>query len=215
MNSNQENNRYQRQLILKELGEVGQEKLVKAKVLVIGAGGLGCPALQYLTAAGIGTIGIVDFDVIELSNLQRQPLYAVEDIGKLKVDVSETKLRAINPEININVFRTQLTNQNALVIINQFDLVLDCTDNFLTRYIINDTCILLNKAFIYGAVLRFEGQCAVFNLKDIKTGTQTNYRDLFPTADDAALSCNEAGILGVLPGIIGTIQASATFNLTQ
>jgi molybdopterin/thiamine biosynthesis adenylyltransferase/rhodanese-related sulfurtransferase len=212
---NTENNiRYQRQIILKEFGESGQKKLLNAKVLVIGAGGLGCPALQYLSAAGIGTIGIVDFDMVELSNLQRQILYTVEDIGKPKVEIAAKKLNALNPDIKVQIFQSQISNLNALDIIKDFDLVIDGSDNFGTRYMINDACRLLDKPLIYGAVLRFEGQLAVFNLADSTTKVKTNYRDLFPNeSSTSAISCNDVGVLGVLPGMIGTMQATEAIKI--
>jgi sulfur-carrier protein adenylyltransferase/sulfurtransferase len=211
---NSENNiRYQRQVILKEFGESGQEKLLKAKVLVIGAGGLGCPALQYLTAAGVGTIGIVDFDTVELSNLQRQILYTADDIGKPKVEIAAKRLNALNPGITTQTFKLQISNLNALDILNDFDLVIDGSDNFATRYMINDACILLDKPLVYGAVLRFEGQLAVFNLNDTETNIKTNYRDLFPNETSSSISCNDVGVLGVLPGMIGTMQATEAIKI--
>lgn len=215
MESGNTYNRYQRQILLKEFGRSAQDKLSKAKVLVIGAGGLGCPALQYLAAAGVGTIGIVDFDVVDLSNLQRQVLYTVHDIGKPKAATAATKLHALNPEIKIDVYNIQLTNKNALSIIAAYDVVIDGSDNFATRYLVNDACVLLDKPLVYGAVLRFEGQVGVFNLADDATNIKTNYRDLFPQPPDAAtsLSCNEAGVLGVLPGIIGTMQATEAIKI--
>lgn len=208
-------NRYQRQIILKELGSDGQQKLFKAKVLVVGAGGLGCPALQYLTAAGVGTIGVVDFDIIELSNLQRQTLYNIDDIGKHKAITAIQKLQAFNPEINFITHCLKLTNTNALSIIANYDVVLDGTDNFATRYLINDACAILNKPLIYGAILRFEGQVGVFNCLDKEKNLQTNYRDLFPEPPNPSevLSCNEAGVLGVLPGIIGTLQTTEVIKI--
>jgi len=207
--------RYQRQMILKELGEKGQQKLFYSKVLVIGAGGLGCPALQYLTAAGVGTIGIVDFDIVDISNLNRQILYTVDDTGKSKAETAAVKLNALNPEIKINALDVKLDTSNGLDIISEYDIVIDGSDNFSTRYIVNDACVLLNKPLVYGAVLRFEGQVGVFNFKDISSGIKTNYRDLFPLPPDpdATLSCNEAGVLGVVPGIIGTIQATEAIKI--
>jgi adenylyltransferase/sulfurtransferase len=201
--------RYQRQIFLKEFGAAGQQKLLSAKVLVIGAGGLGCPVLLYLAASGVGTIGIVDFDVVDISNLHRQILYSVDDINKSKVETAAKKIKALNPEIEIQTFNLKLNNQNALQIISDYDIVIDGSDNFSTRYLVNDACMLLNKPLVYGAVLRFEGQVGVFNLADNKSGIKTNYRDLFPHPPDAGetLSCKEAGVLGVVPGIIGTMQA--------
>ena len=201
--------RYARQILLDEFGEAAQEKLLSAKVLVIGAGGLGCPALQYLVAAGVGNIGIVDFDVVDLTNLHRQVIYSMEDIGEFKALAAAQKLNALNPEIQIHSFNLQLTNKNALELISGYDLVLDGSDNFATRYLVNDTCVLLDKPLVYGAVLRFEGQVGVFNMEDNLTKYKTNYRDLFtePPNSSLTISCNEIGVIGVLPGIIGTMQA--------
>jgi molybdopterin/thiamine biosynthesis adenylyltransferase/rhodanese-related sulfurtransferase len=213
MSSN--NNRYQRQIQLKEIGQMGQDKIAQAKVLVVGAGGLGCPALLYLAAAGVGTIGIVDFDVVEMSNLQRQILYTVDDIGKSKAFTAAKKIEALNPEIKISVYNFQITNKNAFKILENYDVIIDGSDNFATRYLINDACVLLNKPLIYGAVLRFEGQIGVFNLADKKTKIKTNYRDLFPKSPDldSAISCNDVGVLGVIPGIIGTMQATEALKI--
>ncbi|WP_339609428.1 HesA/MoeB/ThiF family protein [uncultured Planktosalinus sp.] len=206
-------NRYQRQLQLTGFGKKAQDKLAVAKILLIGAGGLGCPALQYLAGAGVGTLGIVDFDTVSITNLHRQTLFTTADIGKSKVEVAAKRLKALNPEISIMTYPTQLTNQNAFDIIKDYDLVIDGSDNFSTRYLVNDACVLLNKPLIYGAVMRFEGQVGVFNLEN--NNLKTNYRDLFPTPPDAvsASSCNEVGVLGVLPGIIGTWQASEAIKI--
>ena len=207
--------RYQRQIILKEFGEAGQQKLLQSKVLVIGAGGLGCPALQYLAAAGVGTIGIVDDDIVSISNLHRQPLYSTFDIGFSKADKAKHRLTKLNPNITIYAYNQRLTSQNALPIIKKFEFVIDGTDNFASRYLINDACVLLNKTLVYGAVSQFEGQVAVFNYQNSKGDAPVNYRDLFPTPpkDDEILNCAEAGVLGVLPGIIGTMQANETIKL--
>ena len=207
--------RYHRQIMLDEFGADSQENLNQAKVLVVGAGGLGCPALQYLAAAGVGTIGIVDFDFIELTNLQRQTLYSVDDIGKPKAKTAAEKLNAFNPEIQINFYNIKLCSKNTLELLSEYDLVIDGTDNFATRYLVNDACVILNKPLVYGAVLRFEGQIGVFNLADPETTTKTNYRDLFPEPPDPAtvLSCSEAGVLGVMPGIIGTMQAAEAIKI--
>jgi len=215
MSFTQNNDRYHRQIILKEFGEIAQQKLLHSKVLVIGAGGLGCPALQYLAAAGIGTIGIIDFDVVSISNLHRQILFSTNDIGKQKATTAASKLAEINPEIKIQAFNFQLTNKNAFELLANYDLVIDGTDNFATRYLINDACVILNKPLVYGAVLRFEGQVGVFNLLDNETQIKTNYRDLFPEPPNPfnALTCNEAGVIGVLPGIIGTMQATEAIKI--
>ncbi len=215
MNTNFTYERYQRQIILKEFGVAGQQKLAAAKVLVIGAGGLGCPALQYLAAAGIGTIGIADDDVVSLSNLHRQVLYTVQDIGKPKSFIAKEKLQQLNPEISINVYNERLTTKNALTLIDSFDIIIDGTDNFASRYLINDACVLMNKPLVFGAVSQFEGQLAIFNYQTNDEGTPVNYRDLFPVPpkDDEVLNCAAAGVLGVLPGIIGTMMASETIKL--
>lgn len=207
--------RYHRHLILKDFGLAAQEKLSKAKVLVIGAGALACPALQYLTSAGVSCIGIVDDDTIHLSNLQRQILYATDDIGKLKSETAAKKLNQLNPEIELKVFSLRLNQSNAARIIQEFDLVVDATDNFATRYIINDVCCFLNKPFIYGAVLQYEGQVAVFNLEDKQSKLKTNYRDLFPLTGKTnnTQTCSEVGVLGILPGIIGILQATEAIKL--
>jgi adenylyltransferase/sulfurtransferase len=207
--------RYQRQILLKGFGEAGQQKLLEAKVLVIGAGGLGCPALQYLAAAGIGKIGIVDEDKVSVSNLHRQVLYTVEEIGYSKAVKAKERLEKLNPEINIIAYNERLSNNNALEIIDGYDLVIDATDNFSTRYLINDACVLLNKPIVYGAVTQFEGQVAVFNCPSNAGIVAANYRDLFPVPprEGEVPNCAEAGVLGVLPGIIGTMQASETIKL--
>ena len=207
--------RYQRQVILPELGEQGQQKLLQAKVLVIGAGGLGCPVLQYLAAAGVGTIGIVDDDVVALSNLHRQVLYAVADIGTSKAATAARVLNGLNPDINIIAHNIRLTTDNALGLINAFDIIVDGTDNFATRYMINDACVLLDKPLVYGAISQFEGQAAVFNYPSKKNTEKINYRDIFPhpPKEGEVLNCAEAGVLGVLPGIIGGFMANETIKM--
>lgn len=208
-------NRYQRQLILKSFGKSGQEKLAQAKVLVIGAGGLGCPALQYLTAAGVGTIGIVDGDTVSITNLHRQILFSEKDLSKPKAATAADKLSALNSEVKLDVYYENVTTSNALEIISNYDVVLDCTDNFESRYLINDACVLLDKPLVYAAVLKYEGQVAVFNFKNNPEEESINYRDLFPNPLDAAhsVSCIEAGVLGVLPGIMGVLQATETLKI--
>src|SRR6188474_775291 len=208
--------RYHRQIILPEFGEEGQQKLLKARVLVIGAGGLGCPALQYLAAAGVGTIAIVDDDVVALNNLHRQVLYSVNDIGLSKAKRAAHILQQLNPEIKIISYNERLGTQNALTLIDDFDIIIDGTDNFSTRYMINDACVLLNKPLVYGAISQFEGQVSVFNPQPINGSNEAvNYRDLFPDPpkDGEVLNCAEAGVLGVLPGIIGTMMANETIKL--
>ncbi|CAM4107176.1 adenylyltransferase and sulfurtransferase [Pedobacter westerhofensis] len=206
--------RYARQMILKGFGPAGQQKLFQAKVLVIGAGGLGCPILQYLAAAGVGTLGIVDDDTVELSNLHRQILYSVADVGRLKADCAAEKLSLYNPDIQIISYPLQLSNQNAALIMSKFDIVIDGSDNFPTRYMVNDACALLNLPLVYGALSESEGQVAVFNVSDA-AGRKVNYRDIFPNPPQPGevLNCAEAGVLGVLPGIIGTMQASEAIKL--
>ncbi len=206
--------RYNRQILLKQFGEAGQQKLLQAKVLVVGAGGLGCPALQYLAGAGVGTIGVIDNDTVALSNLHRQVLYSVHDIGLPKAERAAFVLQQLNPEITIIAYNERLTTQNALDIIPAFDIVVDGTDNFSSRYMINDACVLLNKPLVYGAVSQFEGQVAIFNSRQNEE-TPVNYRDLFPQppAEGEIQNCEQAGVLGVLPGIIGTMQANETIKL--
>lgn len=210
-----ENPRYQRQTVLKEFGESGQEKLSNARVLVIGAGGLGCPALQYLAGAGIGTLGIVDHDTVSLSNLHRQVLYSTDDIGLSKANRAADILALLNPEIDIIAHNELLNPRNAIGIISQYDIVLDGTDNFSSRYMINDACVLCNKILVYGAISRFEGQIAIFNCETRDGSPKTNYRDLFPIPPEEGeiLNCAEAGVIGVLPGIIGTMMANETIKL--
>lgn len=203
--------RYQRQILLKGFGDEGQRNLLESKVLVVGAGGLGCPALQYLAAAGIGRIGIVDDDIVSMHNLHRQVLFTTNDIGSQKAEVAAERLRRMNPEIEIIVHTLKLTNRNALSLFRDYDMVLDASDNFATRYTINDACVLLKKPFIYGAISQFEGQVAIFNAGI----NSVNYRDLFPEPppQGSVLNCAEAGVLGVLPGIIGTMQATELIKL--
>lgn len=203
-----QNERYARHFSLSGFGKSGQEKLLKAKVLVIGAGGLGCPVLQYLAAAGIGTIGIADHDHISLSNLQRQTLYTTAEIGRLKSVTAAAKLTALNPELTITACTEEITASNIWDLVSGYDLVVDATDNFATRYLISDTCCLLQKPLVFGAVSQYEGQAAVFGLND--QGQYISYRDLFPEPPrpDEVQDCNVAGVLGVLPGIIGMMQAN-------
>jgi adenylyltransferase/sulfurtransferase len=206
--------RYSRQILLKEFGEAGQQRLMTAKVLVAGAGGLGCPALQYLTAAGVGTIGIIDDDIVALHNLHRQVLYSVNDIGQSKAETAAKVLGQLNPEIDFVIYNEKLTTQNALAILGQFDIIIDGTDNFPTRYMINDACVLLRKPLVFGAVSAFEGQVSIFNC--FRDGERSaNYRDLFPQPpkDGEVRSCAEAGVLGVVPGIIGAMQANEAIKL--
>jgi len=202
--------RYNRQLILKEFGEPAQQKLLQAKVLVVGAGGLGCACLQYLAAAGLGSIGIIDNDKVALHNLHRQVLYTVNDIGLPKAEQAARSLRQLNPDIDIRAFNERLTVHNAIGLFREYDIIIDGTDNFSSRYMINDACVLTGKPLIYGAVSKFEGQAAIFNCSISPQERPGNYRDLFPQppAPNEIDNCAEAGVLGVLPGIIGTMQAN-------
>ena len=215
--SPQEMARYARHIAIPEFNVEGQKRLKSARVLVIGSGGLGSPLLLYLAAAGIGHIGIVDFDVVDESNLQRQVLFTVEDIGKSKAETAKRRLQALNPHVDIKVFNTLFTKDNALDIIKDYDVVADGTDNFPTRYLVNDACVLAGKVNVYASIFRFEGQVSVFNYPDEKGVRGPNYRDLFPEPPPAGLvpSCAEGGVLGVLPGIIGSLQASEVIKVVS
>jgi adenylyltransferase/sulfurtransferase len=213
--NNDEHIRYSRHLVLEEFGMEGQLKLKQSKVLVVGAGGLGCPVLLYLTAAGIGTIGIIDHDKVDLTNLQRQILYTTDDVGKNKADAASARLKLLNTFVHFVTYSDRLIADNALTIIKDYDIVIDGTDNFPTRYLLNDACVLLNKPLIYGSILKFEGQVSVFNLKLDSGKYSANYRDLFPEPPDAESvpNCSAAGVLGVLPGMIGSIQAAEAIKV--
>ena len=206
----EENIQYSRHLLLEEIGEEGQEKLKSAKVLVIGAGGLGCPILQYLTAAGIGNIGVIDNDEVDQTNLQRQILYTHQDIGKPKTICAVEKLSALNPYIKFDVYNEKLTIENALVLFKKYDIIVDGSDNFPTRYLVNDAAVLTGKPLVFGSIYKFEGQVSVFNYNNGPT-----YRCLFPTPPAAfsVPNCSEIGVLGVLPGIIGTLQANEVLKI--
>jgi sulfur-carrier protein adenylyltransferase/sulfurtransferase len=206
--------RYDRQIKLQGFGMGAQKKLASAKVLVIGAGGLGCPVLQYLTAAGVGNIGIIDDDQVSLSNLHRQILYTSNDIGRLKIEAAFERLKTMNPDVEINIISERITTKNAVEIISDYDLVLDCTDNFPTRYLLDDACRILKKPMVLGAIYQYEGQVAIFNIPN-KEGFTTNYRHLFPEPPEPGEvpDCNDSGVLGVLPGIIGSIQATEAIKL--
>lgn len=208
MLSTEEQNRYSRHIILPEIGIEGQRKLKQAKVLIIGAGGLGCPVLQYLTAAGTGTIGIVDDDIVDETNLQRQILFSTEDIERKKAEVAKEKLSKLNPTIILHSHILRLQSANAVEIISQYDLVIDGSDNFPTRYLVNDACVILNKPLVFGSVFKFEGQVSVFNYKNGPT-----YRCLFPEPPVDSPNCAEIGVLGVLPGIIGTLMANEALKI--
>ncbi|HME57634.1 MAG TPA: molybdopterin-synthase adenylyltransferase MoeB [Terracidiphilus sp.] len=202
--------RYARHLILPEVGMEGQQKLKAARVLCVGTGGLGSPLSLYLTAAGIGTLGLVDFDVVDSSNLQRQIIHSTKDIGRKKLDSATEKLNALNPSVHIVKHETMLTSANALEIMKDYDIVADGTDNFPTRYLVNDACVLLGKPNVYGSIFRFEGQASVF-----ATETGPCYRCLYPEPPPPGLvpSCAEGGVLGIMPGIIGIIQAAEVIKL--
>src|SRR5690242_4500814 len=201
--------RYNRHIIIPGFGMEAQQKLKKAKVLVIGSGGLGSPVLLYLAAAGVGTLGIVDFDVVDDSNLQRQVLFGIDEVGKPKVEAARRRLAALNPHIQLNIYNTHLNSGNALDIVKDYDVIADGTDNFPTRYLVNDASVLLGKPNVYASIFQFEGQVSVFNYTDSKGNKGPNYRDLYPTPPPPGLvpSCAEGGVLGVLPGIIGSLQA--------
>lgn len=202
--------RYSRQMMLPEVGLKGQEKIKAAKILVVGAGGLGCPVLYYLCAAGVGNIGIIDFDKIELHNLHRQILFSAEDVGKPKATVAAQKLAKQNPYIHLTVFDEMLNEKNAEKIISQFEIVVDGSDNFLTRYLVNDTCVKLNKPLVYGSILKMEGQFAVFNYLGSK-----NLRAIFPEPPNPedVPNCDENGVLGTLPAIIASMMAHETLKI--
>ena len=202
--------RYSRHLILPEVGMEGQQKLKAARVLCVGTGGLGSPLAFYLTAAGVGTLGLVDFDVVDASNLQRQIIHSTKDIGRKKLDSAEEKLTALNPAIRIVKHETMLTSANAMEILKDYDIVADGTDNFPTRYLVNDACVLLGKPNVYGSIFRFEGQASVF-----ATEAGPCYRCLYPEPPPPGLvpSCAEGGVLGILPGLVGVIQATEVIKL--
>lgn len=207
--------RYSRHLVLKDFGEKAQVKLKNASVLVIGAGGLGCPALLYLSAAGVGKIGIVDFDLVQESNLQRQILFTTNDIGKNKVMVAASRLSGLNPLITFGQYPLKLDSANALGLIEDYDIVLDGSDNFPTRYLVNDACVLAGKPLVYGSILQYEGQIATFNTVKQNGKHSPNYRDLFPQPPlpDEVPNCEEAGVLGLLSGIIGSMMAGEAIKL--
>lgn len=207
--------RYARHLSIPEFGIDSQLRLKNASVLVVGAGGLGCPLLLYLAAAGVGKIGIVDFDLVEESNLQRQILYTVFDLGKSKAEIASHKLKALNPNVDIVVHPVRLTVENALDIFKDYDVIADGTDNFPTRYLVNDACVLLDKVNVFASIFRFDGQASVFNFKFEDGSRGPNYRDMFPKPPppDLVPNCAEGGVLGVLPGIMGSIQATEVIKV--
>ncbi|WP_310414881.1 molybdopterin-synthase adenylyltransferase MoeB, partial [Chamaesiphon sp. OTE_8_metabat_110] len=202
--------RYSRHLILPEVGLDGQKRLKAASVLCVGTGGLGSPLLLYLAAAGVGRLGIVDFDVVDHSNLQRQVIHGTSWVGKPKIESAKNRIHEINPYCQVDLYETALSSANALDIIRPYDIVVDGTDNFPTRYLVNDACVLLDKPNVYGSIFRFEGQATVFNYQG-----GPNYRDLYPEPPPPGMvpSCAEGGVLGILPGIIGVIQATETVKI--
>lgn len=202
--------RYSRHLILPEVGLNGQKRLKASSVLCIGTGGLGSPLILYLAAAGVGRIGLVDFDVVDYSNLQRQIIHGTSWVNKPKIESAKNRILEINPHCQVDLYNTRLSSDNALDIFAPYDIVVDGTDNFPTRYLVNDACVLLNKPNVYGSIFRFEGQATVFNYED-----GPNYRDLYPEPPPPGLvpSCAEGGVLGILPGIIGVIQATETIKI--
>ena len=208
--SNDEIHRYSRHLILPDVGMTGQRTLKRARVLLIGAGGLGSPTALYLAAAGVGTLGLVDFDVVDVTNLQRQIIHGTKDVGRPKIASAKDRIADVNPHVHVEAFETPFTSANALEIAKDFDVIVDGTDNFATRYLTNDTAVLLGKPNVYGSIFRFEGQSSVFATKDGPC-----YRCLFrePPPPGLVPSCAEGGVLGVLPGLIGTIQATETIKL--
>ena len=203
--------RFARHLILPEVGMEGQKRLKAASVLCVGTGGLGSPLLLYLAAAGVGRLGIVDFDVVDHSNLQRQVIHGTSWVGRPKIESAKARIHEINPHCQVDLYETALTSDNALEIIRSYDIVCDGTDNFPTRYLVNDACVMLGKPNVYGSIFRFEGQASVFNL----TAESPNYRDLFPEPPPPGMvpSCAEGGVVGVLPGIIGVIQATEAVKI--
>jgi sulfur-carrier protein adenylyltransferase/sulfurtransferase len=208
--TNEEVLRYSRHLIMPEVGMEGQLKLKSAKVLCIGAGGLGSPLALYLGAAGVGTLGVVDFDVVDFTNLQRQIIHTTADVGRKKLDSAADKLKAINPNIEVRPFDTHLNSSNALELFRQFDIIVDGTDNFPTRYLVNDACVLTGKPNVYGSIFRFEGQVSIF-----ATQEGPCYRCLYPEPPPPGLvpSCAEGGVLGILPGLVGVMQATEAIKL--
>ncbi len=210
MLAREELKRYNRQIILPEIGLSGQQKLKAAKVLMVGAGGLGCPVLQYLVAAGVGGIGIVDDDLVDESNLHRQILYSSADVGKAKAIVAAEKLKTMNPFVQIKAYQERVKLENAEKLIADYDLIIDGSDNFPTRYLVNDTCVALNKTLVFGSIFKFEGHISVFNYL---SGPQ--YRDIFPEApaNNDVPNCAEIGVLGVLPGLVGLYMANEAIKI--
>jgi len=205
MLSPEEKRKYIKQIMVPEIGLAGQEKIRNAKIAIVGCGGLGCPALLYLAAAGVGTISIIDFDTVSITNLHRQVLFGNNDVGQKKIDIAQKKINALHPEVNIIKQEVMINEENAGKILSESDIVIDGCDNFSTRYIVNDVCVMLGKPLVYGSILGFEGQLAVFNFKGSK-----NLRNLFPeppNAEDMS-DCSENGVLATIPGILGTMMAN-------
>lgn len=215
--SSPELRRYMRHFSLPDFGFPAQQRLHRGSVLVVGAGGLGCPALQYLAAAGIGRIGIIDGDRVDESNLHRQILYTLDDVGRWKTEVARERLTALNPHVRIEIYTERITRHNALKIIEQYDVVADGTDNFPTRYLLADACFLLQKPHVWAALFRYEAQLSVFNWLQADGSRGPGYRDLFPVppAPGSVPDCAEAGVLGVLPGIVGAMQANEVIKITS
>lgn len=213
--SREELQRYSRHILIPDFNIEGQQKLKAARVLVVGCGGLGAPLLSYLVAAGVGTIGLVDHDLVDESNLHRQILFTLEDVGKPKVEAASRRLSLQNPNVVLHTYQEKLTSDNALDIISKYDIVADGTDNFPTRYLVNDACVILNKVNVYASIYRFEGQLAVFNYTEAGGERGPNYRDLYPTPPPPGQvpSCAEGGVLGVLPGIMGSLQANEAIKV--
>lgn len=210
MFSKEEQERYSRHFVLPGFGKEAQSNLKQSSVLVVGAGGLGAPLLQYLAAAGVGKIGIADFDTVDLSNLQRQVLFSIKEVGQSKAEVSRSKLQQLNPNIDLEIHTERLSSENILEILKSYDIVADGSDNFPTRYLVNDACVIGNKPLVYGSIHGFEGQCSVFNYK-----SGPNYRDIHPTPPDpdSVPNCAEGGVLGALAGIIGSVMAVEVIKL--
>ena len=210
MLNKEEGKRYFKQILLEEFGLNAQIELKKAKVAVVGAGGLGCPVLQYLASCGVGTIGIIDFDTVDVTNLHRQILYTPNDVGQKKAHLAAERIKQQNPFVTTMVHDVLLSEENVETIFSQYDVVVDGCDNFATRYVVNDACIKLNKPLVYGSILGFEGQVAIFNYKGSK-----HLRDIFPEPPNAedVPNCNDNGVLGTLPGVIGTIMAQETIKV--
>lgn len=200
--------RYNRQIMLTEIGESGQQKLLKAKVLIIGAGGLGAAILPYLAAAGVGEIGVVDDDVIELSNLQRQVIYKSSAVGKYKVEEAKAMIKELNPQVKINAITEKLSGKNAIDLFENYDIIVDATDNLQIKYLINDACLVTNKPMVYGSIFRFQGQVSVFNYQKGPT-----YRCLYPDENSSSANCTDAGVIGITVGIIGMLQANEVIKM--